>query len=281
MSYGSPDRRRRKSGLALVISILIRVVLLAIVIGSLIFLVRGARQAFQAAVSTLQPSSGVSSDVGEPPAQSAPAQPDPAQSAVPPSQSAPPEEPAVPVVVEPRGIIVVDPGHGGRDPGCGEEGSLEKDVVLPIALMVREKLEAENVTVVMTREEDKGLTLDDRTLIANDAEADLFVSIHCNAFDGKASGLEVYYYKDETARDMAVDLTSRATQAGVKTREVRSQKYQVLWGTKMPAVLVETGFLTDKDECALLVTQEYQEKLAQVIADTMLAALDRVKAPLA
>ena len=148
-------------------------------------------------------------------------------------------------------------------------------------MILKEILENQNITVVLTRETDKGVSLADRTVIANDAKADLFVSIHCNAFEGKASGLECYYHEDEIGKQMAAYITAEAAAEGVKTREVRSNDYQVLRGTQMPAVLVEVGFLTDEAERTLLLTEEYQEKLASSMLEAVMKALETVKEPLA
>ena len=280
MSYRSSGGRRRKSGAALLVSRLLQIVVILLVLAAAVLLIQGARKAFGMATSTLQPQGGQSDVSAVQPSSGSSTVPSASQSVVP-TLPEPPEEPSVPAVGEPLGVVVVDPGHGGRDPGCGEVGSLEKDLVLSISLMVQEMLQEQNVTVVMTRDTDVGVSLDDRTKLANQSEADLFVSIHCNAFDGKASGMEVYYYKDETAKQMAEDITMAAKELGIKTREVRTQKFQVISATRMPAVLVETGFLTDEAECALLMTPEHQEKLATAIVSALMTALDAESAPLA
>ena len=171
------------------------------------------------------------------------------------------------------GHVTIDPGHGGFDPGSGEIGALEKDIVLAISLKLRDQLEQANVEVLMTRDTDAHVDLDDRAVVANDAQSDLFVSVHCNAFDGKARGLECYYYKSEQGKQLAHDITAQAAAMGARTREVRENGYQVLRQAKMPAVLVETGFLTDAEECAKLCDPEYQEKLAGAIAAAVLKAL--------
>lgn len=184
-----------------------------------------------------------------------------------------PEEPSVFAGFSVSGVVTVDPGHGGSDPGCGEEGALEKDIVLPISLMLRDMLEEAGITVIMTRQQDEHISLDDRAEIANNAGSDLFVSIHCNSYEGEARGMDVYYHRSEPARELAQAVLDQAAALGIRTREVQKNNYQVLWDTDMPAVLVETGFLTDPEECALLLQEEYQEKIAQAAALAVLNAL--------
>ena len=285
MGFGSSGGRRGRGGAAKVFSAIVHLVTIGLAVAGVVLLVQGARTAFGMAASTLKPQTGSSAstgtnDVSNPVssgASSSVSSGDSSQS----GQIAPPDESDIPVVAEKKGIVVLDPGHGGGDPGCGPTGALEKDVVLSIAMILKEKLEEKDVEVVMTRDTDKGVSLEDRTIIANDAQADLFISIHCNAFEGKASGLECYYHDDDVAKQMASDVTSAAASQGIRTREVRSQGYQVLRGTKMPAVLVEVGFLTDETERTQLLTQEHQTKLADAMLSAALASLETVKTPLA
>ena len=184
-----------------------------------------------------------------------------------------PEEPSVFTGLSVSGVVTVDPGHGGNDPGCGEEGAREKDIVLSVSLKLRDMLEEAGVTVVMTRQEDKHISLHDRSVIANDAGSDLFVSIHCNSYEGEARGMDCYYYKSQTAKELAQAVLDQAAALGIRTRGIQKNNYQVLWDTDMPAVLVETGFLTDPEEYALLRKEAYQEKMAQAVARAVLNEL--------
>jgi len=184
-----------------------------------------------------------------------------------------PEEPSVFAGLSAHGVVTVDPGHGGSDPGCGEEKALEKDIVLSICFKLRDMLAEAGVTVVMTRQEDEHISLHDRSEVANMAQSDLFVSIHCNSYEGEARGMDVYYHKSEPAKELAQTVLDRAAELGIRTREVQKNNYQVLWDTDMPAVLVETGFVTDPEEYALLQQEEYQEKIAQAVALAVLDAL--------
>ena len=185
-----------------------------------------------------------------------------------------PEEPSIFTSFAVSGVVTVDPGHGGNDPGCGEEEALEKEIVLPISLKLRDMLEEAGVAVIMTRQEDEHVSLDRRAIIANNAGSDLFVSIHCNSYEGEARGMDVYYHKSQPAKELAQAVLDQAAELGIRTREVQKNNYQVLWDTDMPAVLVETGFVTDPEEYALLRKEEYQEKMAQAIALAVLNALN-------
>ena len=250
-----PVRRRKKRGAALLISRLLRLgvlVVLLVCVGLVAFGVKACVDYVQSRSVAAQTQSQ-SDGAGE---------------------NAMPEEPSIFAGLSARGVVTVDPGHGGSDPGCGEEGALEKEIVLPVSLMLRDMLEEAGVTVVMTRQADESVSLDQRAVIANNAGSDLFVSIHCNSYEGKARGMDVYYHKSEPAKELAQAVLDRAAALGIRTREVQKNNYQVLWDTDMPAVLVETGFVTDPEEYALLRQEEYQEKIAQAVALAVLDALN-------
>ena len=145
----------------------------------------------------------------------------------------------------------------------------------PVNVMkLRDMLEEAGVAVVMTRQTDESVSLDRRAVIANEAGSDLFVSIHCNSYEGAARGMDVYYHKSEPAKELAQAILDQAAVLGIKTREIQKNNYQVLWDTDMPAVLVETGFVTDPEEYALLRQEDYQEKIAQAVALAVLNALN-------
>lgn len=252
-----PTRRRKKRGMALLISYLVQAGLLVALLASLWLIALGARTCVNWFGQDGEQEIGVEEPL---------------------EQSLPPEEPSVFAGLSVRGVVTIDPGHGGSDPGCGEEGALEKDIVLPISMEVKRLLEQAGVTVVMTRQEDESVSLDRRAILANEAGSDLFVSIHCNSFEGEARGMDCYYHRAEPAKQLALAILNEATALGITTREVQKNNYQVLWDTDMTAVLVETGFLTDPEECALLCQEEYQNKVAQAIAG---AVLDTLQADMA
>ena len=173
--------------------------------------------------------------------------------------------------------VVLDAGHGGADPGAvGSGGTNEKDVVLPITLKVGTILKNHGVNVVYTRQTDKKLELAERTKIANNAKADLFVSIHANgATDKTAKGQETYAYrKGTTAYKLAESIQKEMVAAsGLRNRGAKTASYYVLVHTTMPAVIAETAFISNPDEEKLLKDSAWQQKMAVAIAKGILSHL--------
>jgi len=173
--------------------------------------------------------------------------------------------------------VVLDPGHGGEDPGAVAEEIYEKDINLAIALLVRDNLARhEKIVVSMTRENDSFLALSERAEHANKLDADLYVSIHANALDDETySGLFTFYHPNKRSSQKPAELIQRAASAatGAIDRGVRTENYVVLRETEMPAVLVETGFMTCPEELSRLIDPEYQSKMASGIADGILAVV--------
>lgn len=177
-------------------------------------------------------------------------------------------------------VVVLDPGHGGNDPGATVGETYEKDINLAVALLVQEQLAGkENVVVAMTRTEDIFISLSDRAAYANGEKADLFVSIHANALDNNKdySGIFTFYHPNKGASKQPAKLIqdAAASATGAIDRGVRSEDYAVLRETEMPAVLLETGFMTCPAELSLLVDANYQYQLAVGIAQGILECADR------
>ena len=183
-----------------------------------------------------------------------------------------PAAPAIPGEVK----VVLDAGHGGDQPGCVINGATEKDITLSIVLLLQEKLEAEGATVVLTRSSDHDVSLPDRSEIANNEGANYFISIHCNSYEADSSvkGFECYYYQSTESENLAESITSSAEDCSISTRKVKEENYAVLRETAIPAVLIEVGFLTNKEERGKLVSPEYQELLAEAIANGILGYND-------
>ena len=214
--------------------------------------------------------------------------------------------------------VCVDAGHGGRDFGKESAGGLrEKDVNLAIARAVRDRLQQDlNIEVVMTRDDDRALGLAERSEIANTSGADLFISIHCNAwFNEQTGGFESYFLspaRSESERTLARfenqgggndaqaaagdvefilwDLVQNEYIAesstlaeyiqkemtetlGIKSRGVKQANFVVLQGAKMPAVLIETAFLSNPAEEQLLADPEFHGR----VADGLIAAIRRLQ----
>ena len=215
-------------------------------------------------------------------------------------------------------IIVIDAGHGGRDPGASGSISREKDVTLAIALKTGEYLKhnLRNVTVIYTRKDDSTVELRDRPRIANKADADLFISIHANWASSKnVKGTEtyimgvakdqqnlevamkenevIYLEKDYSTKyegfdpkssesyimfsttqkvfqEQSMDLASKIQtefreRVNRNDRDVKQAGFWVLYNTKMPSVLVETGFITNPSEEKFLNSKEGQDYIASSI----------------
>lgn len=169
--------------------------------------------------------------------------------------------------------VVIDPGHGGEDEGCSEGGVLEKDVNLEIAKAVRDKLCEMGYQVVMTREGDQPYTTEERVQKANAAEADLYVSIHQNACETSGpNGVEAWYCEDQNGAEserLARLMEKYVVQfTGAEEREIsETDSLYVLRETNMPSCLVETGFLTNAAERRKLTDPEYQDAVAEGIAN--------------
>ncbi|WP_422448189.1 N-acetylmuramoyl-L-alanine amidase [Thermoanaerobacterium sp. DL9XJH110] len=166
--------------------------------------------------------------------------------------------------------IVIDPGHGGSDPGAvGPNGLKEAHVNLAVALKVAEKLRKAGVEVKLTRTSDVFIDLQPRCDIANSFGADYFVSIHCNsAGTPKARGTETYCYKlggkgEVLAKVIQAELIAAT---GRVNRGIKTANYYVLRRTNMPAVLTELAFISNPEEERLLSNPEFQEKFAIAIA---------------
>jgi N-acetylmuramoyl-L-alanine amidase len=188
-----------------------------------------------------------------------------------------PKQPQRPVT-RGRVVVLIDPGHGGKDPGAvGLGGLREKDILLPISKRIAQVLQQNGVQVVMTRDSDYFVTLPGRVKLAERANADIFVSIHANAVGpgrSDVSGLETYYYDSGLGLARTVH-NSILQSVNVKDRGVRRARFFVLRKSSMPSILVETGYLTGRDDNAKLRSSAYQNKMADAIARGILQYLKR------
>jgi len=201
---------------------------------------------------------------------------------LPPKQQLPDLKPRQPQITPRRDlrkgkiVVIIDPGHGGKDSGAiGIGGVLEKDVILPISKRITEVLERNGIQVIMTRDSDYFVTLPGRVTMAEQANADVFVSIHANSAGAnrpEVSGLETYHY--DSGLRLAQIVHSKILQSlNVRDRKVRKARFYVLRKTSMPSILVETGFLTGRDDAAKLRTSAYQNQMADAIAQGILQYL--------
>ncbi len=169
-----------------------------------------------------------------------------------------------------RAVIVVDPGHGGNDPGAiAANGGYEKTVNLAVAAKLAALLGRQGYQVTMTRQDDRYPDLDERALVANRLSADLFVSIHADsAEDPSAQGFTVYIAENASraSREVAQDIVRAMATTGSRSRGVREADYRVLVNTRGPAVLIELGYLSNYREAAKLQDGAFQSRLAAAIA---------------
>ncbi|MBD2439194.1 N-acetylmuramoyl-L-alanine amidase [Nostoc sp. FACHB-110] len=198
----------------------------------------------------------------------------------PPGQNINVPQPVTPRTISPvpRGklLVVIDPGHGGKDSGApGLGGLLEKDVVLPIGKRIAAILERNGVQAVLTRDADFFVELQGRVDIAERVNATVFVSVHANSVDSRpdVNGLEVYYY--DSGYDLAevVRKTILEDIGTIKDRGTRKARFYVLRKSSMPSILVETGYMTGREDNPRLGSPEYQNRMAEAIARGILKYL--------
>ncbi|MBD2531590.1 N-acetylmuramoyl-L-alanine amidase [Nostoc flagelliforme FACHB-838] len=175
-------------------------------------------------------------------------------------------------------LVVIDPGHGGKDSGApGLGGLLEKDVILPIGKRVGAILEQNGVQAVLTRDADFFVELQGRVDIAKRVNATLFVSIHANSVDNRpdVNGLEVYYYDSGYALAEVVRKTILQEIGTIKDRGTRKARFYVLRKSSMPSILIEIGYMSGYEDNPRLGTPEYQNRMAEAIARGILKYLQQ------
>src|SRR4051794_24380872 len=207
---------------------------------------------------------------------------------------------AQPQTSKPFAVVVLDPGHGGEDSGAMCGGVMEKDLTLDIARRVDRLLDSEGVATSMTRVGDSFVSLADRAAFGNRAKQSIFISIHFNE-DNKpvASGVETYYAAHQIDSGSAfaswLPFFSRPPSSSPKpesqslagfiqealvarTRSVdrgtQAKQFFVIANVTSPAVLIEAGFITNKDELSKLVSEDYRDQLAAAVADGVLRYRD-------
>ncbi len=207
-----------------------------------------------------------------------------------------------PQTSKPFAVVVLDPGHGGQDSGAMCGSVMEKDLALDVARRVDRLLDSEGVATLMTRLGDSYVSLADRAAFGNRAKDSVFVSIHFNE-DNKpvASGVETYYAAHQinsgstfaswlpffsrppsnSPKPESQSLASFIQEALVaRTRSVdrgtQAKQYFVISNVTSPAVLIEAGFITNKEELSKLASEDYRDQLAAAVADGILRYRDAV-----
>ena len=176
--------------------------------------------------------------------------------------------------------ICIDPGHGGKDPGavgrCGGQELCEHDIALQISLYLEQALLLDNYSTYMTRRIDRTLSLPARSQFANRFHVDLFVSIHCNAaYTESAEGIETWIHPSSSVGKKHADPIQKALIAEFpnhKNRGIKEANFHVLRETAMPAVLVETEFITQPEQAAFLLADENQRRIAWAIKEGIVSS---------
>ena len=203
---------------------------------------------------------------------------------------------------KPFAAVVLDPGHGGQDSGAMCGGVMEKDLTLDVARRVDRLLDSQGIATFMTRVGDSYVSLADRAAFANRANDSIFISIHFNE-DNKpvASGVETYYAAHQIASGSALaswlPFFSRPPSSSPKEesqslagfiqealvartssvdRGTQAKQFFVIANVTSPAVLIEGGFITNKDELLKLASEDYRDQLAAAVADGILRYRDVV-----
>ncbi|HOA39905.1 MAG TPA: N-acetylmuramoyl-L-alanine amidase family protein [Halanaerobiales bacterium] len=178
-------------------------------------------------------------------------------------------------------LIVLDPGHGGFDPGAvGPSGLAEKDINLQIALLAEDILQREGYNVILTRKDDTFISLKDRVEMANKMEALLFVSIHANSANSAYSeGTETFIAPNKVASSqlLADSLQKNLLkELNRLDRGVKKENFYVIKYTNMPAALVEVAFVSNPHEESLLASNLFKEKAARAIAHGIMEYLQKI-----
>lgn len=160
-------------------------------------------------------------------------------------------------------VVILDPGHGGTDPGAVVKNRFEKDYTLDVAKRLKKKLTQAGAYVIMTREKDVSTSLAKRAYIANANKGDIFISIHMNSFSKPyVNGTETYYYKYKD-KSLALHVQRQLNKdIQLKNNGIKQSRLYVLRHSKSPSCLIEPLFLTNKKEHALVKTTTFREKLA-------------------
>ncbi|MEG6586870.1 N-acetylmuramoyl-L-alanine amidase family protein [Dendrosporobacter sp. 1207_IL3150] len=179
-------------------------------------------------------------------------------------------------------VIIIDAGHGGIDPGANRQGLNEKDINLAIALLLKEKLNAQGAKIILSRETDTELSkycdepkvkgrynrdLAARLEMVDESDADMYISIHANvSTNPRRRGPECFYYaKSQSGKLLATAIQQELGRITTAQPNAHPGDYFVLRRNKVAAALVEVGYITNPEERTLLQSAEYQNKLADAI----------------
>ncbi|MYL43626.1 N-acetylmuramoyl-L-alanine amidase [Virgibacillus salexigens] len=166
--------------------------------------------------------------------------------------------------------IVIDPGHGGRDSGAiGINGVLEKETIMSVVDSVVDRLRKSGANVILTRNSDHFISLQDRVYISNSYNTHAFLSLHYNAHPLIGiQGLETHYYSGGENYALASSLQSKLEQyTSLESRGVKESNYFVLRESEVPSALIELGFITNPNDLSIIQTEGYQNSISEAISD--------------
>ncbi|WP_087973734.1 N-acetylmuramoyl-L-alanine amidase [Oceanobacillus rekensis] len=168
--------------------------------------------------------------------------------------------------------IVLDPGHGGKDPGAiGLGGIYEKELVSSVASKVENQLKNAGANVITTRQGDYYVSLDERVTVSNSYQTDAFISLHFDSYPILSINGVSTYFADSTDRKLARDIqSSLASSVTLNNRGIMQGDYRVLRDTTAPSVLVEQGFISNPGDLATIQTADYQNKVASAITNGLI-----------
>jgi N-acetylmuramoyl-L-alanine amidase len=172
-------------------------------------------------------------------------------------------------IAEAKYKVVIDPGHGDQDPGAKSlTGKKEKDFNLAMALKVQKLLQQNpSIQVTMTRSTDVFIPLSGRVTIADNAGADIFVSIHANSWMAASRGTETYYNRADSTSLAGVIQSNMVAATGFPNRGVKFGDFHVIRETSMPAVLLEVGYLSNAIEDAAMANEDFRNRVAASVAN--------------
>ncbi|ASZ06886.1 MULTISPECIES: N-acetylmuramoyl-L-alanine amidase family protein [Enterococcus] len=171
-------------------------------------------------------------------------------------------------------VIVLDPGHGGDDVGAlsNDEQTEEKTLTLSTAKKLKAALEAEGATVYLTHTTDEFIQLGDICTFSKEKSADVFISLHADSTEiaNEATGITTYYYYEKN-EELAQTIADGFSELPLNSRGIMYGNYQVLRENLQPAILVEMGYMNNDSDLAELVTDDYQEKFAESLTNSLVA----------
>jgi N-acetylmuramoyl-L-alanine amidase len=172
--------------------------------------------------------------------------------------------------------VVVDAGHGGKDPGNNAQGINESDVNLQIALALKNVKKKKGIEIIYTRKDDSFLELHDRTNIAQDKKADLLISVHCDNYsDEELNGFQIFYPNTGNyiveSKNFAADLEKELVNLNtpIPHKSTKSGSHFVTNKAKCPAVIVELGFMSNPTDLQVLTSEDYQKQFAEAIVTSI------------